>query len=43
MNRRPNPSAGKFTEGTRVFVGHIEGFSEKYRYTLAKYRVIVFF
>ena len=42
-NKKPNPSAGKFLEGARVVIPYIKGFSEKYRCTLAKYKVRVFF
>ena len=42
-NRKPNPSTGKFIEGARVVIPYIKGLSEQHRYTLAKYRVRVFF
>ena len=38
-----NPSTGKFIEGTRVAIPYIKGLSEKYRHTLAKYKVRDFF
>ena len=42
-NGKPNPSTEKFIEGARVVIPYIKGLSEQYRYTLAKYRVRVFF
>ena len=41
-NRKPNPSTGKFIEGTRVVIPCIKGLSEQYRHILAKYKVRVF-
>ena len=42
-NKKPNPSTVKFIEGARVVIPYIKGLSEKYRHTLAKYGVRVFF
>ena len=42
-NKRLNPSTVKLTEGARVVIPYIKGLSEQYRYTLAKYKVRVFF
>ena len=42
-NKKPNPSTGKFIEGTRVVIPYIKGLSEQYRHILAKYKVRVFF
>ena len=42
-NGKPNPSTGKFIEGARVVTPYTKGLSEEYRYTLAKYKVRVFF
>ena len=42
-NKKPNPSMGKFIEGTRVVIPYIKCLSEQYRHTLARYRVRVFF
>ena len=38
-NKKPNPSTGKFIEGTRGVIPYIKGLSEQYRHTLAKYKV----
>ena len=38
-NRKPNPSTGRFIERARVLIPYIQGLSEQYRHTLAKYRV----
>ena len=43
MNRKPNPSTGKFIEGARVIIPHIKSLSEQYRHILAKYKARVFF
>ena len=42
-NKKPNPSTEMFIEGARVVIPYIKDLSEKYRHTLAKYRVRVFF
>ena len=42
-NKKPKPSTVKFIESARIFIPYIKGLSEQYRYTLAKYRVRVFF
>ena len=34
-NKKPNPSTGKFIEGTRVVIPYIKSLSEQYRHTLA--------
>ena len=38
MNKKPNPSTGKFIEGVRFVVPYIKGLSKQYRHTLAKYK-----
>ena len=38
-NKKPNLSTVKCKEGARVVIPQINGFSEEYRHTLAKYRV----
>ena len=42
-NKKQKPSTGKFIEGGRVVIPYIKGLSKQYRFTLAKYRVTVFF
>ena len=40
-NKKPNPSTGKFIEGTRIVIPYIKGLSEQYKDTLAKYSLKV--
>ena len=42
-NKMPNPSTVKFVEGASIVIPYIKGLSERYRHTLAKYKVRVFF
>ena len=37
VNKKPNPSTGKFIEGARVVIPYVKGLSEQYRHTLVKY------
>ena len=37
------PSTGKFIEGASIIIPYIQGLSEQYRHTIAKYKVKVFF
>ena len=42
-NRQPNPSTGKFIEGSRVVILYIKGLSEEDRHILATFKVRIFF
>ena len=42
-NKKPNPSTVKFIEVARVVIPNINGLSEQYRHTPAKYRLRDFF
>ena len=42
-NKKPKPSTGKFIEGASIVIPYIKGFSEQYRWPLAKCKVRVFF
>ena len=43
INRKPKPSTGLFTEGTRVVILYIKDISEQYRHILAKHKVRGFY
>ena len=42
-NEKQSPSTGKFIEGARFVIPYVKGLGEQYRYTIAKYKVRVFF